>query len=132
MVRTSYFNLIGLNTLVDNNEGSNAKLHYFGILVGQAKADESAWDLDFAPSRGNELFGNNIRGSHYAGIYFEAGADQNIVFDNSIFGALVWAMDSQQAQWEESFNNLSNLPLRNIDSGLDPHLVQLGKAGASR
>ncbi len=132
MVRTSFYNLIGLNTLTDDNEGSNPKLHYFGILVGYARADESAWDLDFVPSRGNQIFGNNVRGSHFAGIYFEQGADRNVVFDNSIFGAIMWGMDSARPQEEESFNNLSNLPFRNIDSGLDPNLVQRGKAKVER
>ncbi len=95
--------------------------------MGFASADEKAWDLDFVPSRGNQIFANNIRGSHFAGIFFEDGADQNVVFDNSIFGATTWAMDSFRPQPEESFNNLSNQAFRNIDSGLDPHLLELGK-----
>ncbi len=56
MVRTSFYNLIGMNTVTDNNEGANAHLHYFGILAGYAGADEAAWDLDFVPSRGNGNF----------------------------------------------------------------------------
>ncbi len=128
MVRTDFYNVIGLNTITDNNEGSNPLLHYFSILVGYASADESAWDLNFLPSHGNQIFGNNVRGSHFAGIYFENGADRNVVFDNAIFGAIKWTMDCQRPQAEESFNNLSNLPFRNIDSGLDPDLLQLGKA----
>ena len=127
MVRTSFYNLIGVNTLTDDNEGSNAKLHFFGIYLGATKADESAWDLDFAPSHGNELFGNTIRGSHYAGVFFDAGVDQNVAFDNSIFGATNWAMESPITQPETMLNNLSNLPWRNLDSGLDPNLLTLGK-----
>ena len=132
MVRTSMFNRIGMNTVTDDNEGSNPKLHYFGILVGYAGADESAWDLDFVPSRGNQIFGNNVRGNHFVGIYFEREADHNVVFDNSIFGAIMWGMDSAKQQEEESFNNLSNLPFRNIDSGLDPRLIPLGKGKVER
>lgn len=132
MVRTSVFNLVGMNTVTDDNEGSNPKLHYFGILVGYASADESAWDLDFAPSQGNEIFANNVRGNHFAGIFFEPGADHNVVFDNSIFGAVMWGMDSARPQDEQTFNNLSNLPFRNIDSGLDPRLIPLGKGRIER
>ncbi len=128
MVRTSFYNLVGVNTLTDDNEGSNPHLHFFGILVGSAVADESAWDLDFAPSRGNQFFGNIIRGSHFSGIFFDKGADQNVAFDNSIFGATNWAMESRVPQPEESFNNLSNLPFRNIGAGLNPDLLQWGKA----
>ncbi len=79
MVRTSFYNRIGFNTLSSDNEGANPKLHYFGILVGYASADESAWDLDFIPSRGNQIFANNITGSHSAGIFFGDGADDNVL-----------------------------------------------------
>ena len=126
MVRTSFYNLIGLNTVTDDNEGGNLQLHFFGILVGYVGADQSAWDLDFVPSRGNQIFGNNIRGTHFSGIFFQDGADENTVFDNSIFGATNWGMESVRPQHEETFNNLSNLPFRNVDSGLDPNLLRRG------
>ena len=62
MVRTSYYNVIGLNVVVDNNEGSNGHFHFFGIELGAAKADTEVPALDFAPSCGNVVFGNTIRG----------------------------------------------------------------------
>jgi len=127
MVRTAFYNVIGLNTLSDNNEGQSNKFHFFGIELGAATADVKVVDLDFTPSRGNEIFGNIIRGSHYSGIFFAKGSDGNVIFDNTIFGATSWAMESVKPQPNESFNNLSNLKLRNISSGLDPNLIKLGR-----
>jgi len=127
MVRTAFYNVIGLNTLSDNNEGQSNKFHFFGIELGAATADVKVIDLDFTPSRGNEIFGNIIRGSHYSGIFFAKGSDGNVIFDNTIFGATSWAMESVKPQPNESFNNLSNLKLRNISSGLDPNLIKLGR-----
>jgi parallel beta-helix repeat protein len=126
IVRTGLYNLIGLNTLLDDNEGRSSKFHFFGIELGSARADVPAKDLDFAPSRGNEVFGNMIRGSHYAGIFFAEGSDTNDIFDNSIFGATAWAMESVRRQPNSTLNNLTNEKLRNIGSGLSPELISLG------
>ncbi len=126
MVRTAFYNLIGLNTLTDDNEGQNPRFHFFGIELGAARADVPVPDLDFAPSRGNEIFSNIISGTHYAGVFFADGSDQNTLFDNTIFGATMWAMESVRPQTNLSFNNLSNLKLRNISAGLDPALITLG------
>lgn len=127
MVRTSYFNLVGLNVLVDNNEGVNDRFHFFGIELGAAVADVPATDLDFTPSRGNVIFGNTIRGTHYAGIFFGPGSTENDVFDNTVFGATAWALEQVQAQPNSSLNNLTNLPSRNIDAGLDVNLFKATK-----
>ena len=126
MVRTGEYNLIGFNTLTDDNMGRSESFHFFGIELGAAKADVAANDLDFTGSRGNEIFGNTIRGDHYAGIFFADGSDQNVVFDNSIFGATAWAMESVRPQANQTLNNLTNLKLRNISSGLDPTLLPQG------
>ena len=56
MVRTAYFNLVGLNTIVDNNAGRSDRFHFFGVEFGAAPADVPVPDLDFTPSRGNVLF----------------------------------------------------------------------------
>jgi parallel beta-helix repeat protein len=127
MVRTGYYNLVGMNLLTDNNEGQNARFHFFGVEMGAARSDIPSTELDFTGSRGNEIFGNTIRGTHYAGIFFADGSDRNDVFDNSIFGATDWAMESVKVQRNITLNNLTNLKLRNISSGLDPRLLELGK-----
>ena len=127
MVRTSYFNLVGLNVIVDNNEGANERSHYFGIELGAARADAAASDLDFTPCQGNLIFGNTIRGTHYAGIFFGPGSTENDVFDNTIFGATAWALEQVRSQPNSSLNNLTNLPSRNIDAGLDANLLNLTK-----
>ena len=127
MVRTAFFNIVGLNTVVDNNEGANARYHFFGIELGAAKADVAVSDLDFTPCRGNILFGNIVRGTHYAGIFFGPGSTDNDIFDNAIFGATDWAMEQVRPQPNATLNNLTNLPLRNIDAGLDVNLLKSSK-----
>ena len=121
-VRTAFYNVVGLNTVIDNNEGQSKNFHFFGIELGSAKADTLVRDLNFFPSQGNIIFGNLIRGDHYAGIFLAAGSDGNKIFDNSVFGATNWALESAQRQANETLNNLSNLPSRNIDPHLDPAL----------
>ncbi len=125
MVRTAYYNLIGLNTLTDDNEGRNAHFHFFGIELGAATADTPVPDLDFTPARGNEIFSNIIRGTHYSGIFFADGSDRNVLFDNTIFGATDWAMESVHRQANQTFNNLTNVKSRNVGTGLDPNLIPI-------
>lgn len=132
MVRTGFFNIVGMNLLTGNNEGANERFHFFGIELGAAPADASASDLDFTPSRGNIVFANTIRGPHYAGIFYGPGSTLNDAFDNSIFGATAWAMEQVRVQSNASLNNLINLPSRNIDSGLDLRLVELAKGRNDR
>ena len=52
LVRTACGNLVGLNTVVDNNEGANDHFHFFGVECGAARADVAVADLDFTPCRG--------------------------------------------------------------------------------
>jgi parallel beta-helix repeat protein len=127
LVRTAFFNLVGLNVLTDNNEGASERFHFFAIELGAARADAPVSDLDFAPSRGNVVFANTMRGPHYAGIFFGAGSDENDAFDNAIFGATDWALEQPRTQPNRTLNNLTNLPSRNIDSGLDPKILPLAK-----
>jgi parallel beta-helix repeat protein len=122
MVRTAFYNLVGANTLSGNNLGQSDAFHFFGIELGFANADATSAELDFMPSRGNEIFDNNIRGSHYSGIFLAEGSDQNNLFDNTIFGATNWGMESVVVQPNVTLNNLTNLNLRNVNSGLDPNL----------
>jgi len=127
LVRTSYFNLVGMNTLFGNNDGANVRFHFFGIEVGATAGDELSGELDFRSSSGNILFSNVIRGDHYSGIFFGPGSEQNEVFDNTIMDAQVWALESVQVMANHTLNNLTNLPSRNIGAGLDPALLAIGQ-----
>jgi len=126
MVRTAFFNAVGLNTLLDNNDGAGDKFHFFGIEVGSAPG--AATDLDYTPSKGNVLFSNVIRGNHYSGIFFGDGSSGNNVRFNSIFDCTAWALESSPGITNISVNNLTTSPSRNIGSGLDPALVTAGQA----
>jgi hypothetical protein len=125
MVRTGYFNEVGLNTLLDDNDGSGAAFHFFGVELGAATG--TSIELDFTPSRGNIVFSNSIRGTHYSGIYFDPGSDTNNIFDNTIMDATNWALESAVQMNNITLNNLTNLPCRNIGSGLNPVLITLGQ-----
>ena len=125
MVRTAFFNIIGLNSIVDDNMGQSDRFHFFGVELGAASADVPVPDLDFTPSRGNIVFSNLIRGSHYAGVFFAPGSDLNDLFDNAIFGATNWAIESARKQANSTVNNLTNLHSRNASPGLDPRLSEL-------
>lgn len=96
---------------------------FFGVELGAASADAPAPDLDFTPSRGNV-----IRGGHYAGVFFAPGSDLNEVFDNAIFGASDWALESAHREDNTTLNNLTNLPSRNVGPGLDPRLTSISAA----
>ena len=126
-VRTAYFNAIGLNSILDDNDGASASFHFFGVELGAAPGDDSSIELDFTPSRGNVLFCNSIRGSHYSGVFFDIGSDTNNVLDNTILDATNWALESAEQMANSPLNNLTNLPSRNIGSGLDPALLTIGQ-----
>jgi parallel beta-helix repeat protein len=128
MVRSAFFNIVGLNVVTDDNLGASDRFHFFGIELGAAQPDFPVIDLDFAPSRGNIVFGNVVRGAHYAGIFLGEGSTDNELFDNTVFGAQTWALEQVRAQRNQSLNNLTNLPSRNIGAGLDPQLQELGRA----
>lgn len=74
------------------------------------------------------IFGNVIRGGHYAGVFFAPGSDLNEVFDNAIFGASDWALESAHREDNTTLNNLTNLPSRNVGPGLDPRLTSISAA----
>jgi parallel beta-helix repeat protein len=123
MVRTGYFNAVGLNTLLDNNEGQSEAFHFFGIELGGAPGDVSATDLDFTPSRGNTVFNNTIRGNHYAGIFLSDGSSSNELLENVVLDATGWAIESVRPQRNKSKDNLTNSESRNIDAGLEVRRV---------
>ncbi len=123
IVRTGYFNLIGLNTVLSDNEGASVRFHFFGIELGGATLDATSDELDSTPSRGNIVFSNDIRGSHYSGIFFDTGSDLNDVFDNVILDAQQWALESVEPMSNSSLNNLTVIPSRNISAGLSTALT---------
>lgn len=127
IVRTGYFNLIGLNTLLSNNDGASDSFHFFGIEMGTATGDNSSDEIDYTPSRGNIVFSNSIRGDHYSGIFFDAGSDLNNALENTILDAQDWGLESVAVMANDTLNNLTNLPSRNIGSGIDPSLLTIGQ-----
>ncbi len=127
IVRTGYFNVIGLNTLLNNNDGAGANQHFFGIELGAAIADTTQNDIDFTPSHGNVVFSNVIRGTHYSGVFFDSGSDQNDAIGNVIEDATDWALESAQQMSNNSLDNLTHLPSRNIGSGMEESLIQSGQ-----
>jgi parallel beta-helix repeat protein len=128
IVRTGYFNVIGMNMIVSNNDGASPSFHFFGVELGSTVADAASNEIDFTPSRGNLVFSNLVRGGHYAGIFLGAGSDRNEVFDNTILDATNWGLESVAVMDNRTLNNLTNLPSRNIGSGMDPQLLKIGQA----
>ena len=125
IVRTGYFNSIGMNTIYNNNVGASSGFHFFGIELGAAPGNPPSADLDYTPSEGNIIFSNPIRGPHYSGIYFDYGSTLNNVLDNVILDAENWALESAAVMQNTSLDNLTNLPSRNMTAGLDPSLLPL-------
>ena len=95
MVRTGFFNVIGLNTIENDNDGGSVYFRFFGVELGAALGDAPSAELDFTPSRGNIVFSNLIRGSNSSGIFIEGASDQNQIFDNVIKDATAFAIESE-------------------------------------
>lgn len=93
MVRTSFFNVIGDNTLTDNNLGHSDRHHFFGIELGAAVPDFTTPALDFVASAGNVLVANTIRGRHHSGIFIAPASIQNELIDNDIDGVEAFAIE---------------------------------------
>src|SRR5574337_1305031 len=70
IVRSGFRNIIGLNSITDNNVGKNSVFYFSGILLGSAGSDieNDTSELDLLPSIENIIFGNTIYGSHRLGI----------------------------------------------------------------
>ncbi|MDP9170049.1 MAG: hypothetical protein M3N54_05500 [Acidobacteriota bacterium] len=97
--------------------------------LGAAQPDGGSIELDFTASRGNIVFSNTIRGNHYSGIFLAADSDQNDILNNVILDALSWALAAAKQMPNKSLDNLTDLPSRNIGSGLDPALIRQRPAG---
>lgn len=88
IVRTGIRNLFLSNIIVSNNQGSNSRFHFFGILLGGAKLepgiDPTNHPLDFLPPLENIVAGNSIYGGHWSGILLDQDAAFNDIYDNTV------------------------------------------------
>jgi parallel beta-helix repeat protein len=132
MVRTAYFNVVGMNIMESNNDGASIYFRFFGVQLGSALADAPSAELDFTPSRGNIVFSNLIRGSHGAGIFVQGGSDQNEMFDNVVMDAKDYAIESQGSMQNQAWNNLTNLPSFYVDGCCSFAGAQRGRPPGSR
>ena len=115
MVRTSFFNVVALNTIEDNNDGVNMYFKFYGVQLGAAPLDPG--EIDFAPSRGNVIASNVIRGSHASGIFIQLDSTRNEIIDNVIRDATDWAIESVLTMDNVSIDNLTDMPSQNLESG---------------
>jgi parallel beta-helix repeat protein len=86
IVRSGFRNIIGLNSVTDNNADDNSTFTFFGILLGAAGSDveNDTSGIDLLPSIENIVFGNTIYGSHRAGVFIDHGGVYNDIYDNVI------------------------------------------------
>ncbi len=88
VVRTGIRNLLLFNTIMDNNRGESTRLHFAGILLGNAHLEEGIESadhpLDFLPPLENIVAGNIIYGKHYHGILLDHDAMFNDIYDNLV------------------------------------------------
>lgn len=86
MVRAGFRNIIGLNSISDNNQGHNSQFSFSGILLGAAgcEVENDSSGLDRLPSLENIIFANHIYGSHHFGILYDKGSVYNDTIDNFI------------------------------------------------
>jgi parallel beta-helix repeat protein len=117
MVRTSFFNVVALNAIENDNDGVNVDFQFFGVQLGAAPADAPTGDIDFAPSRGNVVASNVIRGAHAAGIYIQLDSTGNELIDNVIRDATDWAIESVLTMDNASIDNVTDMPSQNIGNG---------------
>jgi len=88
VVRTGIRNLLLFNTIMDNNRGESTRLHFSGVLLGNAHLEEGIEStdhpLDFLPPLENIVAGNIIYGKHYHGILLDHEAMFNDIYDNLV------------------------------------------------
>ena len=88
IVRTGIRNFLLFNMIMDNNRGESSRLHFSGILLGNAQLetgiDATDHPLDFLPPLENIVAGNMIYGQHYNGILLDHGAMFNDIYDNLV------------------------------------------------
>jgi len=86
IVRAGFRNIIGLNSISDNNRGHNSRFGFSGIFLGAAGCEvpNDSSGLDRLPAIENMLFGNHIYGMHEFGIVYDAGSLFNDTLDNFV------------------------------------------------
>jgi len=86
IVRSGFRNIIGLNSITDNNAEDNSVFSFSGILLGSAGNDveNDKSGIDVLPSIENIVFGNTIYGHHRFGVLIDSGSVYNDVYDNVI------------------------------------------------
>jgi parallel beta-helix repeat protein len=86
IVRSGFRNIIGLNSITDNNKNENSVFYFSGVLLGSAGSDykNDTSGIDALPSVENIVFGNTIYGQHKVGILIDHGSIYNDVFNNVI------------------------------------------------
>lgn len=114
MVRTGVRNIISTNVIHGNNLGRSDTFHFFGIELGYAAADVEADNLDFVPDYENIICRNIVSGEHYAGIFLAEEVYINDFFDNVILDSTDWSMESLSQKYNNTINNLSQIPSRGI------------------
>ncbi len=114
MVRTAFFNVIGMNKIESDNDGVSVYYRFFGVELGAAPGDAASAELDFTGSRGNVLFSNSIRGSNSSGIFIQLGSDTNQILDNVIMDSTLWAIESVLSMANTLGSNLTDRPSQNV------------------
>ena len=86
IVRSGFRNIIGLNSITDNNKNENNVFYFSGVLLGSAGSDyeNDTSGIDALPSIENIVFGNTIYGQHKIGILIDRGSISNDIFNNVI------------------------------------------------
>lgn len=114
IVRSGFRNIIGLNSIIDNNAGENSAFYFTGILLGSAGIDveNDTSGIDALPSIENIIFGNTIYGNHKIGVLIDHGCVYNDIYDNIIMkqkGKFVVQQDHPNSIIGNNFNiNQSN------------------------
>lgn len=109
MVRSAYRNLIVDNMILNNNRGVNELFHGFGVELGYAaKPDEPVVGLDFTADYENIITRNTVRGSHYAGIFLASQSYCNDVYNNMIWDAEQFSIETHSSLFNSCVDNLTN------------------------
>eukprot|EP01064_Diplonema_japonicum_P035999 TRINITY_DN795_c0_g3_i9.p1 TRINITY_DN795_c0_g3~~TRINITY_DN795_c0_g3_i9.p1 ORF type:complete len:627 (+),score=151.86 TRINITY_DN795_c0_g3_i9:55-1881(+) len=132
LVRTSFFNLVVDNSLWNNNKGGSEHLSFPAVsLMNDPSDDHGATDLDYAPSVGNMIAYNTIRGRHGVAALIAPGSECNEIFFNTVKGELYFVLESvvEQTNFIKSTAPKKNLrtPERDVpEEGWPISQIRLG------
>ena len=112
IVRSGFRNLMLFNSITNNNQGSNNKFQFFGILLGSAGLEQelshediNKHPLDFLPPLENIIAGNVIYGTHRAGVLLDKDAIFNDIYDNQVRHFRVAALESASPLFNSIIGN---------------------------